>query len=230
MTDFGSDGEAEPLITPVGDGEAADSVDLGDAASELSERWSIETLYNARDAASESLRQAPLVQREHNKRIAAEEVHATVSSFVRELEPILVSTSAGRDVWSDDGDAAPLGIVPLPSPPSREQFEPRGEPELIDSSVPSRLVRGDKIEIHCVKDYLDSGSPISATWLVEGLPTHTRNGSVEQRRERVETPPPRELSARVYRQCSSVLSSVGMGLDVADETRERYGLSDNKTL
>jgi hypothetical protein len=225
-------GGPEAVITPVGpDGEAAEAVDLGDAASELSERRSVETLYNARDAAAQALQEAPLLRREQGERAAAAAVHAAVAQFVRELEPILVSTEPGRVVWHDDGGAG-LGSVRIPEPtPARgDHFEIRGEPDLVDTSAPARLLRGDEIEIRCVRDYIDAGSPITATWVVEGLPTHVYNPDAETRRDRVETPPPREISARVYRQCSGVLSAAGMGVDVSEHGRDTFGPSDDKTL
>jgi hypothetical protein len=221
-------GGPEAVVTPVGpDGEAAEAVGLGDAASELSERRSVETLYNARDAAAQALQEAPLLRREQGERAAAAAVHAAVAQFVRELEPILVSTDPGRVVWHDDGGAG-LGSVriPAPTPVRGDRFEIRGEPDLVDTSAPARLLRGDEIEIRCVRDYIDAGSPITATWRFEGFPADVYNPDPETRRDRVETPPPREVSARVYRQCSGVLSAAGMGVDVSEGEKSLWGPED----
>ena len=192
------------------------------------ERRDIEILFEARDSAGTVLRQAPLMRRESGDQRAAEVVHAAVSQFLREAESFLTQTEPGREVWYDTGGEI-LGTVrlPRPTPTPGENYElHEDDPRLVDTSAPSRMIRGDKIVFRCLKDYLDARNPITATWEFESISTATFDPDVTTREKTEETPPPRSLSGTVYRQCRGALQAAGVGADVSEGEKSLWGPED----
>jgi hypothetical protein len=213
------DGGPEAAVTPTPPaGDAPETVDLGTAGDEQATRRDVEALFEARDAAGKILRQAPLMRRETGDRKADESVHAAVAQFLRESESILKKTAPGQEVWYDTGGEI-LGTVrlPRPTPSPNEHYELHGDaPRLVKTSVPSRMVRGDEIVLRCLKDYIEAGDPITATWEFESISTAVFDPDVTTRRKTEETSPSRALSGTVYRQCRGALQASGVGADVSD--------------